>query len=312
MEYQYKKELAEAINNINMKLGEMIKDLVKTQKFIETNKIILEKISRVICEAVDYTKYMEPFAKAMEALTHPDSIFSYVQYEKELDRYHWGFPHGMEPEELKDLLTKVECEKEFDQYMVKYFTIERVEATFQYIYEKIPRKHIALVKQIQKGYGTKQYALINLALVAIIDDLISGLLQNKDQNTNAGIMRPVIDYLGHLPIRVFGITCFEIMMLSNSIDFIFENRRFSEGYEVNSNKKIRRHFSLHGRRVSNKKIDSLMLINTLCEILTVRNLLGVFRGTLKRNPKDRKEYIIAPGKIKLVEKRLCRILEEAE
>jgi hypothetical protein len=96
-------------------------------------------------------------------------------------------------------------------------------------------------------------------------------------------------------------------MLNNNINFIFENQNFSDGCMVSSNKKVRRHSAIHGRKISNKKVDSLMLINTIHTILSVKKILDVFRRTIIR---DKKVYVIDSKKEKLVNKRFEKLLSE--
>ena len=84
------------------------------------------------------------------------------------------------------------------------------------------------------------------------------------------------------------------MMLSHNIDFIFQNFSFNEKITIDTNKKARRHPSVHGFKYSNKKVDTLMLINSLNELLSLQGFIKSFEGTLKfeRN----KGFFIAEAK----------------
>jgi hypothetical protein len=79
--------------------------------------------------------------------------------------------------------------------MVKYFSKDKIEATFTYILNNLPRKHQTIMKQIRIGYENKQYALINLAMMSVIDDILSSVLVNVGANTKSGILRPIVVFL---------------------------------------------------------------------------------------------------------------------
>lgn len=306
------KEYYGMIEGIQNMIKESMVDVLKPvrETIISMNLMMVETIRNTIRETIDLTNYMRPLVEALKGLNDLESVFSYEKYKNELNAYHWTLPYGIRPEELNEMLSTVNGEADFDKYMLKYFNDIKVEDTFAYIIERVPRKHRALIKQIQQGYFNKQYALINLAIISIIDDLISRIMINEDKNTNAGALKPLAEYLGQLPINYFDVTCFEVLMLDNNIDFIFENQHFSDGCKVESNKKVRRHQAIHGRKISNKKIDSLMLINTLQTILSVENILNVFKRTIKKGLKGT-GYIIAPEKEKIVHRRFEKLIKMA-
>jgi len=302
------KDYDKLIENIETLKGTMTKTILQTMNLFSAINLKLDTVVQsVLNVTIHLTKYMEPLAEAIKALNSPDSWFSYENYKNALNGYHWTLPYNMSTEDLKILLSTVESEAEFDRYMVRHFSNEKIKSVFEYILEYIPKKHKTLVKQIQQGYDNKQYALINLGMMSIIDDLIARLLVNKGKNTNSGIMKPVVDYLGKLPILYFDSIFFSVLMLSNNIDFIFENIIFSDGYAESSNKKARRHLAVHGRKVSNKKTDSLMLINTIYTIILTKKILDVFINTLIIN---NKAYIIDPKKEELVDKRFTKMYED--
>lgn len=300
------------INEEYFLMADRIKEIQKNiSKVLLSFADKMEKFQQALELAADYTRYMEPLVKAFRAISSPYSVLSYARYKELLDNYHWTLPYDIDAKDLSELLSKVQSEKEFDDYMLEYFSKHKVEGLFLYLEKNIPRKHKTLLKQIKKGYDDKLYALINLAMVSIIDDLIAPLLVNEGRTTNYGIMRPVVEDLEQLPLSYLDITCFELLMLSNNIDFIFENMDFSEGYGVNTNKKVRRHSSVHGRKISNKKADSLMLLNTIHTILSVDKLLAVFKRTIIKENKN-KVYIVAPNKKGLVRRRMKKLLGEIE
>lgn len=309
---EFNSEYIEAIEGFQ-KIKEGLAEVVASKARVAVTSLssaFSAQIQNVLKETWNLTKFMNPLAEALKALYNPESLFSYEKYKNALNGYHWTLPYDMKAENLNELLSTVDSEVAFDKYMIKYFSKDKTDATFTYILDNLPRKHRTIMKQIRTGYENKQYALINLAMMSVIDDILSSVLVNAGANTNSGILQPIVLFLEKLPFRYFDVTCFEVLMLNNNINFIFENQNFSDGYMVSSNKKARRHSAMHGRSVSNKKIDSLMLINTIQTILSVKKILDVFRRTIIRDKKE-KLYVIDSKKEKLVNKRFEKLIIDA-
>ncbi len=247
---------------------------------------IIDEMKKVI--ASGYMKQVQEafstFSLEMKgALDNPNSYLNYFDYKKKLDAFHWAWPYGIQAKELKILLEQAKCEADFDKLMVSFFTQSRMEEMFRYIEETIPRKHRTLIKQIHWAYKNKHYALINNAVMSVIDNLFIDLLKNPSCVTRNGILHPVIKYYGdNYALKDIGFV-FELMMLSNSVDLIFSYYSFSCKVNIQTNKKARRHPTVHGVMYSNKKADSIMLLNTLAAILNNRKYLLPFNNTLEIN-----------------------------
>ena len=72
----------------------------------------------------------------------------------------------------------------------------------------------------------------------------------------------------------------EVMILSNNIDIIYEDISFTQKIVINTNKKTRRNPCQHGQAFSNRKIDTLMLLNTMYYLLFFRTELKQYKGKL--------------------------------
>ena len=86
-------------------------------------------------------------------------------------------------------------------------------------------------------------------------------------------------------------------MLNNNINLLFDNVNFNN-ITISNNKAIRRHTTQHGKKYSNKKIVSIMLLNTLYNLLYIKEDLKIYKGRLKiKKEKDgNKIYILIQKK----------------
>ena len=129
-----------------------------------------------------------------------------------------------------------------------------------------------------KAYGRGDYVIANNAWMSIIDNLLSNYLYNPGQVRRQGLLRPIVDLWSEAFYNTA--MAFRLMMLSHNVDFIFEEYNFAEKIVIETNKKVRRHPAIHGFRYSNHKIDSLMLMNTLQDLLSLKDVLELFKGSL--------------------------------
>ena len=238
------------------------------------------------------------YDKLHEAMNNPYSYINYMDYQKQLDAFHWAWPYDIQPEELKQILEQVEDEKGFDKLMLSFFSKERIEDMFAYTLECLPRKHKIIYSQIKTAYNEKQYALINNAILSIIDNLLGGILKDKGNTKRKYILNPIIEfYADNYSLADIGFI-FELQMLSNNIDMIFSDVDFNKHIDLQSNKKVRRHLSAHGVMYSNKRSDSVMLLNTLAALMGNLKYITPFKNSLSYNKKkkvfmiDLKEYAL--------------------
>ena len=277
--------LVQAINSWAETAAPIINSINSTIKYL-SDLIASSNVSEYMAS---FSEAMASFGEAIKKATNdPYSYINFMDYQKKLDSYHWAWPYGITPEELRRLLEQATDEKSFDRIMQSFFSRERINDMFSYTLGNLPRKHQKIFSQIMVSYRQKHYALINNALLSILDNTLSEVLKDKGCVTRKGLLLPIINYyankycLHEIPF------IFEMQMLSNSIDLIFANYHFSEKITLESNKTVRRHLSMHGVRYSNEKIDSVMLINTLAALLRNQPYIKPFKNSLKYTRKERK------------------------
>lgn len=263
----------------------------------------ISKISKMI-STVDVAAYMKSFNEAFstffdaleEARNNPYSYFNLKDYEKKLNDFHWAWPYGITPEEMKELLENATDELEFDKLMMSFFTKKRVNQMCEYTLLLLSRKQKKIFSQIMDAYNQGQYALINNAIFSIIDNLLSVVLKNKGRTTRKGILQPIIEYYSN-NYRFADIDfIFQLQMLSNNINLIFSDYNFAETKELETHKKARRHLSAHGVKYSNRRCDSVMLLNTLTSLLDNMKYIEPFSDSLEYKNKmfciSAKKYVI--------------------
>ena len=133
---------------------------------------------------------------------------------------------------------------------------------------------------------------------------------NKGNNTRDTILNPIVDYYSHFQITEVSFI-FELCMLSNCINYIYKSYSFDNNEIPSTHKKISRHLSQHGKRYSNQKIDCLLLLNCIHEIIKFENILKPFKGLIIKN-KDKSKtsdnFTIDKNKINLLDKRVNKLL----
>ena len=269
------------------------------------------------------TEFMQGFSSALgnyvlevqKAKDNPQSYFSYMKYEEGLNAMHWAWPYEIDAIELKSLLENAYDEKEFDKLMVKFFDKQKLEKLCEEIGVQLPEKHKIMFRQSRRAYDRGDFAIANNALISIIDNLLSEYLVNKGNNKRLGIFKPIIEYYEGFPIDEVEFI-FELCMLSNNINFIFQDYNFDNKIDIKTHKKIRRHPSLHGVKYSNKKIDALLLFNTLVNLLMLKPYLKDFANSIQVKGK-RKEFVFSDKKLKEIdekeyEENVLIVLEEKQ
>lgn len=285
---------------------------VNYKPVVEAVENLMVAISKMI-ERTDISKMingamlplMNVFKDLEENRKNPESIISYFDYMKKLSKYYWAFPYDIAGEELKGIFENVNTEKEFDQYIQKYFTKERTKQLFKDIEDKITEKEI--FKQIKFAFENECYALINNSVISIIDNELGYYIYDKTITKRKDVFKPILDIYKNVPINEcnwFNVIILE--MLNNNINVIFENIKFDK-IQISTEKKVRRHTSQHGKLFSNEKVDSLMLINTLYNIIFIKDYLEQYKDRLKLNKSKNEFYIAEQEKKKIKQK--TQILE---
>lgn len=270
---------------------------------IENVSTVVSGISKIL-STIDVSAYMKSFKESFstffnaleEARKNPYSYLNFMDYEKKLNDFHWAWPYGITSEEMKELLENATDEQEFDKLMMSFFSKKRVNQMCEYALSHLTRKHKKMFLQIMEAYNQRQYALINNAIFSIIDNLLSVVLKNKGKTTRKGILQPIIRYYSNN----YGLAdvgfIFQLQMLSNNINLIFDNYDFAKNKKIDTHKKVRRHLAAHGVNYSNRRCDSVMLLNTLTSLLDNMKYIEPFSESLEYKNKafyiNAKKYVI--------------------
>lgn len=196
---------------------------------------------------------------------------------KKISEYLWTIPYDISSEKLYELFIKVDSEKEFDKYMLRYFNREKTEKLCNEISLRVSRKHKMMFKQIKASFDSKNYALANVGMLSIIDELCSKFLYNKGKSRRIDMFLPLIEEVDNSS-NIFEVI--PIMILNENINTIYESVDFNRRITIETNKKIRRNPSQHGQYFSNKKIDSLMLLNTIYNLLIISESYKQYFGKI--------------------------------
>lgn len=221
-----------------------------------------------------FRELSEAYVKAKE---NPDSFLNWINYSKKISEYLWTIPYDISSEKLYELFIKVDSEKEFDKYMLRYFNREKTEKLCNEISLRVSRKHKMMFKQIKASFDSKNYALANVGMLSIIDELCSKFLYNKGKSRRIDMFLPLIEEVDNSS-NIFEVI--PIMILNENINTIYESVDFNRRITIETNKKIRRNPSQHGQYFSNKKIDSLMLLNTIYNQLIISESYKQYFGKI--------------------------------
>lgn len=294
-------------NNAQMRLNyennvaKALEPLMTAQKHLTENFVQIQGTVKKITESMaafssselikNLSKTAEYFSELLEAYEkakkNPDSFLNWLNYSKKIREYIWTIPYDISSEELNELFVQVDSEKEFDKYMLKYFNRRKIDKLCNEISIRISRKHRMMFKQIKASFDSKNYALANVGMLSIIDELCSKFLYNKGKSRRIDIFLPLIEEVDNSS-DVFEVI--PIMILNENINIIYESINFNSRITIKTNKKVRRNPSQHGQYFSNKKIDSLMLLNTIYNLLIISENYKQYLGKIifVNNKKDLK------------------------
>lgn len=283
----------EAINNlinVSEQLNKMISpQLAEIQTTFKLFSNRLNEIIKPVIKQITSTEFMSPlfeqfrkYAELVEkAKANPDSVFNYYRYSHKLNDFHWTWPYGMDSDSMLSAIETIESEVEFDNWLLEYFDEEKMTALIEDIKNGVSEKYEIAIEQIIIGLQSNSYVLINNTLLSIIDGVLSKYVANKKIVHRRGILEPIIAYyddnysLETIPF------IFELGMLENNIQFIFEDSDFNLEIQVETNKKVRRHSAVHGMAFSNNYNDTIFLLNALYWLIALEDVLRPFENSLK-------------------------------
>lgn len=261
---------------------------------------IEEHIGKIFKESVE--PHLKSITDFMSGITHfvqdlysnPENLFSFFGYMKNLNSFYWSLPFEMDGTTLRNIIEKSIDEKSFDLNMSRYFSKKKTDELFLQTYDLLPRSKKRLFKQIHETFNNKCFLLVNGPLISLIDDMLGLLLKSRANTARSGILLPILDDLND---SVDGFAYVYLNILSNNIDCIFSGIDLNEKVNISNNKKIRRHAIQHGRFFgSNRRIESIMLVNTLYNTLIILSNLKGYHGKLYYN-RGKKGFVIDRQKL---------------
>lgn len=282
-----KQQLALYDSNIIQQMTNSMSNVIS--QIAEVQKQFMNTISETIARNVS------PALKALafsleEAKNNPDSLLSWMNYYNRMSEFFWIMPYKITTEELHEILQNVSTEKEFDQYINKYFNKAKVELLIKDISIMLPNNNQRKIfDQIVTAYKSKSYALASIGITTMIDNCLSYYLIDKGCTSRLKLFEPIIKNLDLK--RENSDFSFIVMMVNSNINLLYEQIEFNNKISINTNKKSRRNPISHGKLYSYKKIDTIMLLNTMYYLLVIQNELKGYKNSLYRNSKKKEFYI---------------------
>lgn len=294
-----KQQLALYDSNIIQQMTNSMSNVIS--QIAEVQKQFMNTISETIARNVS------PALKALafsleEAKNNPDSLLSWMNYYNRMSEFFWIMPYKITTEELHEILQNVSTEKEFDQYINKYFNKAKVELLIKDISIMLPNNNQRKIfDQIVTAYKSKSYALASIGITTMIDNCLSYYLIDKGCTSRLKLFEPIIKDLDLK--RENSDFSFIVMMVNSNINLLYEQIEFNNKISINTNKKSRRNPISHGKSYSYKKIDTIMLLNTMYYLLVIQNELKGYKNSLYRNSKKKEFYISSKDeKRRIIEK----------
>ena len=271
------------------------------QPIVEMQKKLFDTISESI---IINSKLFESLSTALEeAKKNPDSILSWMSYYDKLSEFFWIMPYEIKTDELHEMLNNIDTEKEFDKSIIKYFNKNKVEALISDIRNMLKNnKEKKLFDQIINSYNNKSYALASIGLVTMIDNSLAYYLIDKGCSSRIRLFEPIINDLKLK--RNNSDFSFIVMMINSNINLLYEEIEFNKLISIDTNKKSRRNPIAHGKSYSYKKIDTIMLMNTIYYLLIAQNELLRYKNSLYRNSKTKEFYIPTRNEKKIIKDKI--------
>ena len=292
---------------INLSYSEKMKELLAISQAIANQmKELVEPIYPVISELQsqmrdimtripklpDVSKSLsvafQPLVDSIKsARDNPDSMLSWYEYYKILGKCFWVFPYGITTEELRLITSEDISESKFDEYMINHFSEEIINQMRDDTLSLLPEKHIVIYKQSVNSFFVNGYALCNLGLISIIDDLTSFFLEDKGCTARYGMFDPIVDILESMDISEFKQNHLVLIMINENIKRLYKKYPFDKEIVIDSNKDINRQTSMHGKYYSDKRESSLMLLNTIYYLKIIIKEFECYKNKIiyKRNQK---------------------------
>ena len=254
------------------------------ERMVEITKPLVEAMTKY---QINYSGYFSELQKTLEKVKeNPDSIINWIEYSNKLKDYIWTIPYNISGTELQKIFETIDCEEEFDNYMISYYSDEVMKSMTDEIRLAISDKHCLLFEQIIRSFEREDYSLSNIGLMSIIDELCSYFLEDKGRSTRKDMFEPILnDSKFDEELDAYFL---DVLLLNSNINTIYECIDFNSEIEISTNKKARRNPSQHVRFYSDRRIDSIMLMNTIYNLLLFQRVGSKYHSKLKYNRTKKK------------------------
>ncbi len=290
----YNTELYNTIKDINFEF------MNKLNIFANINTAYnLENSVKSIIDALDINSVFKNVSSSLNSI---GKIFETIDFKslprlsgldsKILDQFYWVIPFEYEYNNIQKL-SKYTTQKEFDEYILKYFNVNRTKRLFSKIKKQCKSKDKKeLVKQVENAYFREDYAICITSLITMLDGLTLQLLEPNSENQHLSykIIESMLNYINSCPPDEFSYEMYiKVDILNNFYLKLYANEK---NFKMSKTKTLSRHLNSHGVRYLNKKVEVLRLLNAIyfCQsIIDETELQEMFT----RNTKERKFDIIS-------------------
>lgn len=294
----YENKLTKAMNYLvgasripTMAISRAEQQLLRNKKLMNEISQIAEMQKQLVSTLADaMSKSIIPALKLIaisleDAKNNPDSLLNWMNYYEKLSNFFWIMPYKITTEELREILANAKTEKEFDKLINRYFNISKVKSLINDIRMMLPNNNQRKIfNQIVTAYENKAYALASIGIITIIDNSLSYYLIDKGCTSRLRLFEPIIK---DLELKKSNSEfSFIVMMINSNINLLYEQIEFNKKISIKTNKKARRNPISHGKSYSYKKIDTIMLMNTLYYLLVIQSKLKQYKNSLYRKKKE--------------------------
>lgn len=290
----YNTELYNTIKDINFEF------MNKLNIFANINTAYnLENSVKSIIDALDINSVFKNVSSSLNSI---GKIFETIDFKslprlsgldsKILDQFYWVIPFEYEYNNIQKL-SKYTTQKEFEEYILKYFNVNRTKRLFSKIKKQCKSKDKKeLVKQVENAYFREDYAICITSLITMLDGLTLQLLEPNSENQHLSykIIESMLNYINSCPPDEYSYEVYiKVDILNNFYLKLYANEK---NFKMSKTKTLSRHLNSHGVRYLNKKVEVLRLLNAIyfCQsIIDETELQEMFT----RNTKEKKFDIIS-------------------
>lgn len=224
----------------------------------------------------DVKEITDEIKKLQKMLKDTDKLYN-NKYRKKLEQYHWVIPYGMEYLELNKILSESNTQDDFYNKLLNYFNDNIVNDIFDKIINLEINEHREMINQIRKSYFENYFSLINCSIISLIDYNLMFYLKDKRNLKRQKLADELINQTKTESGYFF--SKYELNIVLNFIKFLFNKLDFNN-IILSEEQLLNRHLSQHGFLSSNKKIDSLLLINVLYYLLEFQCIFKKYENSI--------------------------------